>query len=139
MSEVLWVLDFYAVEGAAEVAKIAWEESHILLYVARFHAPSSTWAFPVQFFNSGLAADVEKELVVPPFVDYEFETLNGTTFELRSSMSTAMRAAMLSQLERKWRISLAEEAPLLLELLEGQGRRRFEAPFHWQAAKITAA
>ena len=34
--------------------------SHILLYVARFHAASSIWAFPVQFFNSGEAADVEK-------------------------------------------------------------------------------
>ena len=106
---------------AAEVARLAWEESHILLYVARFHAPSSAWAFPVQFFNSGLAADVEKELVVPPFVDYDFEKLHGQTFEVRSSMSTAMRASLLSQLERKWQISLAEEAPKLLELLEGQG------------------
>ena len=34
--------------------------SHILIYVARFNAASSSWAFPVQFFNSGMAADVEK-------------------------------------------------------------------------------
>ncbi|CAK9038476.1 unnamed protein product [Durusdinium trenchii] len=72
---VLWVLDFYAVEatGNTSVSQLAWGDSHVLLYVARFAAASSRWAFPVQFFNSGMAADIEKELVVLPFVEYEFE------------------------------------------------------------------
>ncbi|CAL1147451.1 unnamed protein product [Cladocopium goreaui] len=118
---VMWVLDFYAVEptGNEEVARLAWEESHILLYVARFHATSSVWAFPVQFFNSGIAADVEKELVVLPFVEYEFEKIQGTMYEIRSSMSSAMKRSALAQMESRWGVSFAEQAPLLLELLEG--------------------
>mmetsp|Transcript_53610 Transcript_53610/g.124867 ORF Transcript_53610/g.124867 Transcript_53610/m.124867 type:complete len:597 (+) Transcript_53610:49-1839(+) len=124
---VLWVLDFYAVEVTQNeaVAALAWQESHILLYVARFNAESSMWAFPVQFFNSGEAADVEKELVLPPFVHYEFELLYGSLYEVRSSMSEAMKANALKCLERRWQISLAEHAPQLLDLLDGRGAQAF--------------
>ncbi|CAE7852868.1 unnamed protein product [Symbiodinium microadriaticum] len=127
MEGVLWVLDFYAVEntGNQSVASLAWQESHVLIYVARFNAASSTWAFPVQFFNSGMAADVEKEVVLPPFVHYDFELLHGSLYEVRSTMSTAMKTAALMGLERLWGISLAEHAPQLLQLLEGRGTSAF--------------
>ncbi|CAE7499339.1 unnamed protein product [Symbiodinium natans] len=126
MEGVLWVLDFYAVEatGNERVAALAWQESHILIYVARFNAASSSWAFPVQFFNSGMAADVEKEVVVPPFVHYDFEILYGSLYEVRSTMSPAMKTAALTGLERLWGISL-EHAPQLLDILNGNGCQAF--------------
>eukprot|EP00439_Symbiodinium_sp_Y106_P041554 s3469_g5.t1 len=126
MEGVLWVLDFYAVEntGNQSVASLAWQESHVLIYVARFNAASSMWAFPVQFFNSGMAADVEKEVVLPPFVHYDFELLHGSLYEVRSTMSTAMKTAALKGIERMWGISL-EHAPQLLQLLEGKGTSAF--------------
>jgi len=127
MEGVLWVLDFYAVEntGNQSVASLAWQESHVLIYVARFNAASSMWAFPVQFFNSGMAADVEKEVVLPPFVHYDFELLHGSLYEVRSTMSTAMKTAALKGIERMWGISLVEHAPQLLQLLEGKGTSAF--------------
>ncbi|CAJ1400247.1 unnamed protein product [Effrenium voratum] len=127
IDEVSWVLDFYAVEptGNVEVAQLAWQESHVLLYVARFHGESSTWAFPVQFFNSGLAADVEKELVVLPFVHYEYEKIQGELFEVRSSMPRGMQRSALWQMEHRWGVSFAEHAPQMLELLEGGGLRDY--------------
>ncbi|CAK9063513.1 Uncharacterized protein SCF082_LOCUS32880 [Durusdinium trenchii] len=124
---VLWVLDFYAVEatGNTSVSQLAWGDSHVLLYVARFAAASSRWAFPVQFFNSGMAADIEKELVVLPFVEYEFEFLQGCMWEVRSSMSEAVKWCCLRQIEQRWKISFAKDAPQLLELLEGRGCKAY--------------
>jgi len=124
---VMWVLDFYAVEetGDPATAELAWRDQHILIYVARFFAQSSVWAFPVQFFSSGIASEVEKEVVVPPFVHYVYETWGDGCVEISSTQAPEARAAILAEIERRWEISFAEEAPLLLELLKGEGSRLY--------------
>lgn len=123
MEGVLWVLDFYAVEETLDptTAALAWRDAHVLLYVARFHAESALWAYPVQFFNSGMVADVEKEVLVPPFVQYEFETWDGDCTEVSTLQLPEVCAAGLAEVESRWGVCFADEAPLLLELLRGQG------------------
>eukprot|EP00747_Dinoflagellata_sp_TGD_P046783 gnl/TRDRNA2_/TRDRNA2_144630_c0_seq1.p1 gnl/TRDRNA2_/TRDRNA2_144630_c0~~gnl/TRDRNA2_/TRDRNA2_144630_c0_seq1.p1 ORF type:complete len:403 (+),score=56.10 gnl/TRDRNA2_/TRDRNA2_144630_c0_seq1:27-1211(+) len=118
----LWVLDFYADEkgGDPVTAALAHNHCHILIYVSRFYVASAKWVFPVQLFSAGIASEIEKEVIVPPFVHYEFETAE-VKDEKIAAISTRhtyeARKAMLEEIEKRWDMQFEKQAPLLLRLL----------------------
>jgi len=119
MDGVLSVLNFYSCADGSEAAALAREHSHVFVLVTRFAARGAEWAFPVQLFAGGewaFPANVEQEVVFPPFVRYVFEDALELSTE---GMHKAVRDARIRELERRWDVRLAEEAPLLMRMLEG--------------------
>lgn len=125
---VLSVLDFYSSPSVdAETAVVAKEHSHVLLYVARWR--TERWAFPVQLYNSGAAADTEKEVLVPPFVEYLYESGVGLTemMEVSTADASDIRLMKLRAVEERWGMKFDVEAPLLRKLLKGKGSTLYPA------------
>jgi len=129
---VLSVLDFYSSPSVDRAtAAVAKEHSHVLLYVARFK--TERWAFPVQLYNSGAAADTEKEVLVPPFVRYKYLPGIGSAGapsswqEISSRDSGVTRAKKLAWVEQAWNIQFEKEAPLLAQFLKGEGSNLYPA------------
>ncbi|CAE7556433.1 unnamed protein product, partial [Symbiodinium natans] len=112
------VLRFYARSQGTKIAALAQQEQHVLILVARRCPQQEDWAFPMQFFSWHESREgvLERELVLPPFVAYEFES----DLELCSAMSALVRAEKVAALEDRWGLPpkfFASEVPKLLRWL----------------------
>ena len=112
------VLRFYAKSRGTRIATLANEARHVLFLVARCHSEEENWAFPMQFFSShgSREGSLERELMLPPFVAYDFES----DLEVSSEMPGILRAEKISFLEKRWGLPkfFATEAPKLMRWLE---------------------
>merc|ERR1719272_1490821 len=68
------VLSFYASVEGSPTAKLAAKNKHVLILVARRrYASEDCFALPVQLVDGPRADKSELEVLLPPFVRYEFE------------------------------------------------------------------
>ena len=110
---------FYAKSAGTAIATLARQERHILLLVARRHPNQEDWAFPMQFFSwhESREGSLERELVLPPFAAYEFES----DLEISSSMPNIIREEKISALEKRWGLPgkfFSSEVPRLKKWLD---------------------
>mmetsp|Transcript_52568 Transcript_52568/g.169622 ORF Transcript_52568/g.169622 Transcript_52568/m.169622 type:complete len:496 (-) Transcript_52568:25-1512(-) len=118
---VLSVLNFYSSASGSEAARLAAEDAHVLLLVARFRDGGAQWVFPVQLFAGGecsFPANVEQEVMVPPFARYFFEPGG----EISSRLPENERRDKLCEVLQRWDLDMVQEAPPLLALLAGAGQ-----------------
>jgi len=90
---VLWVLDFYA--HCLPVAQN--EDWHILLLISKSWQ-DNPWATPVQLFGGPSVGPAEKEVMLPPFMVFDFDE----DLELRSDMQKQELQRRGDRIVEKW-------------------------------------
>lgn len=115
---VAQVLSFYASVADSPTAKLANKHKHVLILVARQRYMSEEcFALPVQLVDGPRAEKSELEVLLPPFVRYEFDdelTISSADFD--GSCATSTASSKLKELRARWR---GFELPaLLLSLLK---------------------
>merc|ERR1712079_606659 len=99
------VLRFYS--GVANTkAYQAAQTRRILIYVAR-NWSNSFWVTPVQFFDGPKkkAEDSEEELLLPPFMVYDFEE----ELSVDAGLELHEKQQRVDQLEENWQVTLPEK------------------------------
>ncbi|CAE7394743.1 SKI2 [Symbiodinium sp. CCMP2456] len=101
---VMRVLRFYSGVASTKAGEAA-RAGHILMYIGRDYA-SSPWVTPVQLFDGPKrkAGDSEQELLLPPFIAYEFEE----EYSVDSDMELPEKQMRIGELEESWGVRLPE-------------------------------
>jgi hypothetical protein len=98
------VLSFYASVEGSPVARLAAKHKHVLILVARqLYASSDCYALPVQLVDGPRAEKSELEVLLPPFVRYEFDdemSLTSADFDSEGPLRQAQ--TKLRMLREKW-------------------------------------
>lgn len=118
MDGVAQVLSFYASVTGSPTAKLATKHKHVLILVARQRYMSDEcFALPVQLVDGPRAEKSELEVLLPPFVRYEFDDeLQISSADFDGSCATSTATAKLKELRARWR---GFEVPdLLMSLLK---------------------
>lgn len=108
LAGVVFVLDFYA--KVLPIAKT--EDWHVLLFVSHSWK-TNPWVIPVQYFGGPLVGDAEKELMVCPFMSFEFEE----DCELTSDMSREELRRRADVLNKRWRLLRKSSYSICTEVL----------------------
>jgi len=119
------VLSFYAGIGGSPAQRIAHEHRRVLVFVARaLWFTQGCLALPVQLFDGPQAFDSEREVLLPPYVQYRFEddlSLSSEDFPYGVPSEHALN--VLEKLRRRW--PGFELPELLLRMLQRESPREF--------------
>jgi len=118
MEGVAQVLSFYASVEGTPTAKLAATHRHVLILVARQrYASEECFALPVQLVDGPRDEKSEMEVMLPPFVRYEFDDdLSLTSTDFSADGPNKRAALRLKELKSRWKgFELPE---LLMSLLK---------------------
>jgi hypothetical protein len=115
---VLHVLNFYAGVPGSPTTKLAEKDNHVLFLVSQVtYENHNCFAMPVQFFDGPRETRSEMEVLLPPFVHYEFEedlALSSEEFSPKGPLPSAENK--LKILRRRWKgFELPEDLVALLQ------------------------
>lgn len=120
------VLSFYAGIGGSATQRIATAHKRVLVFVARaWWTREDFVALPVQLFDGPQQSDSEREVLLPPYVQYRFEedlAISSDDFAAWGAPSEKA-AEKLEKLRRRW--SGFELPDLLLRMLRRESPPEF--------------